>query len=155
MSLMVCPSTPAAPAFALTSRHALRRMSSRYTLSKSAWNRRVALAFAARYSARWSSRVLSRVCLASPASPTLPPVGHADRVRLLPSAVVLLPRPHQYYEPLRLPLRSPPLHGRPAYRARRSPSTSRSAPARSHGRGGDGPLLFPRRLCQRSAPSTP
>src|SRR6266542_524120 len=74
MSLMVCPSTPAAPAFAFTSRHALRKMSSRVTLSKSAWNRRAALAFAARYSARWSCRVLSLMWLAlTGIHPRLPP----------------------------------------------------------------------------------
>src|SRR6266705_7040732 len=61
---MVCPSTPADPALALTSRHALAKTSSRYILSYSAWNRRVGLAFAARYRARWSSRALSGVDLA-------------------------------------------------------------------------------------------
>src|SRR6266567_6447982 len=61
---MVCPSTPADPALALTSRHAFAKTSSRYTLSYSAWNRRVGLAFAARYRARWSSRALSGVDLA-------------------------------------------------------------------------------------------
>lgn len=34
------------------------------------------------------------------------------------------PRPHQYYGPLRLPLRSPPLHGVAAYRVRRSQATT-------------------------------
>ncbi len=61
---MVCPSTPADPALALTSRHALAKTSSRYILSYSAWNRRAGLAFAARYRARWSCRALSRVVLA-------------------------------------------------------------------------------------------
>src|SRR5438445_279463 len=61
---MVCPSTPADPALALTSRHALAKTSSRYILSYSAWNRRVGLAFAARYRVRWSSRAVSRVDLA-------------------------------------------------------------------------------------------
>ena len=62
---MVAPSMPAAPALAFTSPHALSKMSSRYTLSYSAWNRRVALAFAARYSALWSSRAASTVSLAT------------------------------------------------------------------------------------------
>jgi hypothetical protein len=61
---MVCPSTPADPALALTSCHAFDKTSSRYILSYSAWNRRVGLAFAARYRARWSSRTFSRVVLA-------------------------------------------------------------------------------------------
>jgi hypothetical protein len=61
---MVCPSTPADPALALTSRHAFAKTSSRSILSYSAWNRRVGLAFAARYRARWSCRALSRVDLA-------------------------------------------------------------------------------------------
>src|SRR6266571_2731192 len=61
---MVCPSMPADPALVLTSRHALAKTSSRYILSYSAWNRRVGLAFAARYRARWSSPALSRVDLA-------------------------------------------------------------------------------------------
>src|SRR6266568_5791293 len=61
---MVCPSTPADPALALTSRHALAKTSLRYILSYSTWNRRAGLAFAARYRARWSSRALSRVDLA-------------------------------------------------------------------------------------------
>src|SRR6266516_438529 len=64
MSPMLCPSTPAAPAFARTSCHARAKMASRYTLSYSAWNRRSGLAFAARYSARWSRRAASMVSLA-------------------------------------------------------------------------------------------
>src|SRR5689334_2653484 len=56
--------TPADPALALTSCHAFAKMSSRYILSYSAWNRRVGLTFAARYRARWSSRALSGVDLA-------------------------------------------------------------------------------------------
>jgi hypothetical protein len=69
--------------------------------------------------------------------------------------VVLLPRPQRYCAPLRLPLRSYPLRRCSAYRARRSQSTRRMAPAGSHCWGGDGSLLFPRWLCQRSTPSTP
>jgi hypothetical protein len=69
--------------------------------------------------------------------------------------VVLLPRPHQYYGPLRLPLRSHPFRRYAAYRARRSQATRELAPHGSHCWGGDGSLLFPRRLCQRSTPSTP
>ena len=64
---MVCPSTPAAPPFARTSPHARAKMSSRYTLSYSAWNRRSGLAFAARYSALWSRRAASMVSVASSA----------------------------------------------------------------------------------------
>ena len=69
--------------------------------------------------------------------------------------MVLLPRPHRYCAPLRRPLRSHPLRRSAAYRARRSQSTRRFAPVGSHGWGGDGSLLFPRWLCQRSTPSTP
>jgi hypothetical protein len=50
------------------------------------------------------------------------------------------------------PLRSRPLHGDTAYRVRRSQSTPEMAPPGSHCWGGDGSLLFPRRLCQRSTP---
>jgi hypothetical protein len=67
----------------------------------------------------------------------------------------MLPRHHQYYGPLRLPLRSPPLHVHHAYRVRRSQSTHKLAPCGSHRWGGDGPLLFPRWLSRRSTPSTP
>src|SRR5713226_10573731 len=59
------------------------------------------------------------------------------------------------YGPLRLPLRSHPFHGDAAYRARRSQATLEMAPQGSHCWGGDGPLLFPRRLSHRSTPSTP
>src|SRR6266511_3158622 len=124
MSLMVCPSTPAAPAFALTSRHALRRMSSRYTLSKSAWNRRAALAFAARYSARWSSRVLSLVWLAlTGIHPRLPPPSTPTKCGPFPPTRFCCPRHRRYYGPLRLPLRSPPFRASRACRVRRSQST--------------------------------
>src|SRR5262249_16596602 len=41
------------------------------------------------------------------------------------------------------------------YRVRRSQSTSRMAPDRSHCWGGDGSLLFPRWLYQRPTPPTP
>jgi hypothetical protein len=79
----------------------------------------------------------------------------ADQVRPLPSSVVLLPRPPQYYGPLRLPLRAHPLRRLAAYRARCSQATRELAPHGSHCWGGDGSLLFPRWLCQRSTPSTP
>ena len=59
------------------------------------------------------------------------------------------------YGPLRLPLRSRPFHGDAAYRARRSQATRELAPHGSYCWGGDGSLLFPRWLCQRSTPSTP
>src|SRR5262245_8465981 len=88
-------------------------------------------------------------------SPALPCLRRTDQVRRLPSAVVLLPRHQQYCAPLRLPLRSHPLRRSAAYRARRSQSTQRMAPTASHCWGGDGSLLFPRWLCQRSTPSTP
>jgi hypothetical protein len=42
-----------------------------------------------------------------------------------------------------------------AYRVRRSQSTPRLAPKRSHCWGGDGSLLFPRRLSHHSTPLTP
>src|SRR6266849_4149508 len=151
---MVCPSTPADPALALTSRHALAKTSSRYILSYSAWNRRVGLAFAARYRARWSSRALSRVDLARWAltSAYLP---RTRRPSAAPSLHGRYPASSVPYEPLRLPLRSHPLRRLAAYRARRSQSTRRMAPHGSHCWGGDGPLLFPRGLCQRSTPPTP
>ena len=68
---------------------------------------------------------------------------------------VRLPRLHQYCAPLRLPLRSRPFRRYAAYRARRSQATHGMAPHGSHCWGGDGSLLFPRWLCQRSTPSTP
>ncbi len=107
MSLMVCPSTPAAPTFALTSRHARRKMSSRYTLSKSAWNRRVALTFAARYSARWSCRVLSLMWLAVTAFTHAYP-RLTRRPSTAPSLHGITPL-LRYYGPFRLPLRTRPL----------------------------------------------
>src|SRR5712692_7704172 len=61
----------------------------------------------------------------------------------------------RYFGPLRLPLRSRPLRRYAAYSVRRSQSTRRMAPHGSHCWGGDGSLLFPRWLCQRSTPSTP
>ena len=85
----------------------------------------------------------------------LPPAKPADQVRRLPSSVVLLPRPHRYCAPLRLPLRSHPFRRVTAYRARRSQATRELAPRGSHCWGGDGSLLFPRWLCRRSTPSTP
>jgi hypothetical protein len=124
-------------------------------LSYSAWNRRSGLAFAARYSVRCRSRALSRMAVAQRHSPALPCIRRTDQVRRLPFPVLLLPRDHQYYAPLRLPLRSRPLHRHSAYRARRSQSTRELAPRGSHCWGRDGSLLFPRWLCQRSAPSTP
>src|SRR5215831_10597755 len=86
---MVCPSTPADPALALTSRHALAKTSSRYILSKSAWNRRIGLAFAARYRARWSSRALSGVDLARRAltSAYLPRTRRSSTAPSLPRAL--------------------------------------------------------------------
>src|SRR6266542_2616466 len=88
-------------------------------------------------------------------SPALPCTRRTDQVRRLPSPMFLLPRDQQYYAPLRLPLRSHPLHRHPAYRARRSQATRRLAPHGSHCWGRDGSLLFPRWLYQRSTPSTP
>ena len=157
MSLMVCPSTPAAPAFAFTSRHALRRMSSRDTFSKSAWNRRAALAFAARYSARWSSRAVSLVWLAlTGIHPRLPPPNTPTKCGPFPPTRFCCPRHPRYYGPLRLPLRSPPFRASSAYRVRRSQSTWRAGiPVRSHCWGGDGSLLFPRRLSHHSTSLTP
>src|SRR6266851_3631713 len=61
----------------------------------------------------------------------------------------------RYYGPLRLPLRSRPLHGDSAYRVRRSQATPEMAPQGSHCWGGDGHLLFPRWLSHHSTPSTP
>src|SRR5216683_2720527 len=151
---MVCPSTPADPALALTSCHAFAKTSSRYILSYSAWNRRVGLAFAARYRARWSSRALSRVVLACWAL-TSAYLQRTRRPSAAPSLHGRYPASSVPYEPLRLPLRSYPLRRLAAYRARRSQSTRRMAPHGSHCWGGDGPLLFPRRLCQRSTPPTP
>jgi hypothetical protein len=88
-------------------------------------------------------------------SPALTFSKLADQVRRLPSSLVLLPGSQRYYAPLRLPLRSHPLRRDAAYRDRRSQSTHRLAPHGSHCWGGDGSLLFPRWLCQRSMPSTP
>src|SRR5713226_304879 len=68
------------------------------------------------------------------------------------TGVTPLPR---YFGPLRLPLRSCPLHGDTAYRARRSQAIPEMAPQGSHCWGGDGSLLFPRWLSHRSTPSTP
>jgi len=59
------------------------------------------------------------------------------------------------YGPLRLPLRTCPLHGDTAYRVRRSQSIPEMAPQGSHCWGRDGPLLFPRWLSHRSTPPTP
>src|SRR5436190_7495206 len=123
---MVCPSTPADPALALTSRHALAKTSSRYILSYSAWNRRIGLAFAARYRARWSSRALSGVDLARRAltSAYLPQNPQTKCGPFPSTGVTPLPRS---YGPLRLPLRSRPLHGDSAYRVRRSQATPEMA----------------------------
>src|SRR6266436_360038 len=88
-------------------------------------------------------------------SPALHSIRRAHQVRPLPSTRVLLHGPHRYYGPLRLPLRSHPFRRYAAYRARRSQATRELAPHGSLCWGGDGSLLFPRWLCQRSTPSTP
>ena len=56
---MVIPSTPGAPRFARTSRHALRMTSLRATLSYRAWKRRSRSWLAHRYSTRWRARTRS------------------------------------------------------------------------------------------------
>jgi len=83
----------------------------------------------------------------------LPPASPQTKCGSFPPRA--LPRFVGTYEPLRLPLRARPLRRSTAYRVRRSQSTRRMAPHGSPCWGGDGPLLFPRRLCQRSTPPTP
>jgi len=83
----------------------------------------------------------------------LPPASPQTKCGSFPPRA--LPRFVGTYEPLRLPLRARPLRRSAAYRVRRSQSTRRMAPHGSHCWGGDGSLLFPRWLCQRSTPSTP
>src|SRR6266567_4471051 len=145
---MVCPSTPADPALALTSCHAFDKTSSRYILSYSAWNRRVGLAFAARYRARWSSCALSGMDLARRALTS----AYLPRTRR-PSTAPFHPRalPRFLGSMGRSDSRSALTHftGTPliGFGAPRPPLEM--APQGSHCWGGDGSLLFPRRLCQR------
>src|SRR6266545_6511094 len=152
---MVCPSTPAAPAFAFTSRHALRKMSSRVTLSKSAWNRRAALAFAARYSARWSCRVLSLMWLAlTGIHPRLPPPDTSTKYGPFPPRA--LPRffgtmGHSDSRSALAHFAGAPLIGSVAP----NPHRQVGVPVESHCWGGDGSLLFPRRLSHHSTSLTP
>ena len=125
-------------------------------MSYSAWNRRVGLAFAARYRARCSSRVVSRVVLAASAL-TNAYLPHTHRPSAAPSHPRALPRflGTLWAAPTAAPLSptSPsrgPLIGLVAPR----PPTSWH-PRGSLCWGGVGSLLFPRWLCQRSTPSTP
>ena len=89
-------------------------------------------------------------------SPALYSIRRADQVRRLPSSVVVLSTgsPVLRAVPTAAPL-SPTSPLLTTYRARRSQSTRQLAPDGSHCWGGDGSLLFPRWLCQRSTPSTP
>jgi hypothetical protein len=109
----------------------------------SAWNRRMPLAFAARYSALWSCRAVSMVWLALSAFTSPYPLWTHG-----PSAAPSLRRAYVvsastvlWAAPTPAPLS--PTSRSPAYRVRRSQSTSRLAPRRSHRWGGDGSLLFP------------
>ena len=125
------------------------RLSVPDTLSYSAWNCRAGRAFAARCSARRSRRAASTAALACSASTGAYPL----RARR-PSAA----------PPLR---RGSVVHGIGSTLGRSAlarfagtpliglvaPGPPPGAvPQGSHGRGGDGPLLFPRRLSHRSAP---
>jgi len=85
----------------------------------------------------------------------LPPTSTQTKCGPFPPPGFCCPWPQQYYGPLRLPLRARPFHGDTAYRVRRSQSPRRLAHAEAHCWGGDGSLLFPRRLCHRSTPLTP
>src|SRR4029077_1589590 len=85
----------------------------------------------------------------------LPPANTQTKYGPFPPLGLCCPEPQRYYGPLRLPLRAHRFHGDAAYTARCSQSPQRMAAAAAHCWGGDGSLLFPPRLCHRSAPLTP
>jgi len=98
----------------------------------------------------WSPRVNSLSAIPLPRRWAAHSAGGPSLQRVLLSASSSLLWPPPTPAPL-----SPVSRLITAYRARRSRSTPKMAPRESHCRGGDGSLLFPHRLCQRSTPSTP